>query len=413
MNNRIPSQNRLPMTWDTVKIPIYEKWKAYWFETHPIEIAEYSWNYLFTGGKEIRARLFCELYSYLDINLDRPIPYEIAFAIECIHVASLILDDTPWMDDASERRGKRTLHLVFTPAKALLLAHDVMYMVYLIWKSHLPPMFILSEWENYIKLKLQRLILGQWYDLNECGTLVELASLKTGVLFELVVETVAIYTDMDRTFWKIWGNQLGILFQWMDDWNDREEDARDHNRNAFNEDYSITLRNYVIIWNKLQDGIGTTWFTKPFGRFMRDYFRKEIDAFISFDITPRIRLIDRINPFDIEITIPKIMKASDSVEDVLKITHNKKLLYRFFHYLDRVEEYRKRYESTYFPIYLNLKQQIWNIEEKEWLFLPEAIQIMEEVKGEVKKEMDPDKIDLKALDFSHLSLFHKWSNEDR
>ena len=49
--------------WDIYKIKIHEKWKKRWFDTHPYEIAEYSWNYLFTGGKEIRSKLFCELWT--------------------------------------------------------------------------------------------------------------------------------------------------------------------------------------------------------------------------------------------------------------------------------------------------------------------------------------------------------------
>ena len=47
------------MAWEQIKPEIYEKWKKYWFNTHPDNIAEYSWNYLFTGGKQIRPRLFC------------------------------------------------------------------------------------------------------------------------------------------------------------------------------------------------------------------------------------------------------------------------------------------------------------------------------------------------------------------
>lgn len=262
------------MSWEVHKPHIYEKWKTYWYHTHPIDIAEYSWNYLFTGGKEIRARLFCELWQYL--YPDVMVCAELAFSIECIHTASLILDDTPWMDNAAERRGKTTLHLIFTQKKAILLAHDVMYMVYLIWNENKPTHISLHNWEIFMKDKLQRLMIGQWYDLEKTGKLTDLASLKTGVLFELVTETVAICTNLDREFWKIWGNHMGILFQWMDDWQDREEDRLIHSRNAFNEAYDTTLLAYGQIWQKIERDIGPGWFRLPFGQFMKTYFTRDI-----------------------------------------------------------------------------------------------------------------------------------------
>jgi len=262
------------MSWDIVKAPIYAKWKAYWFATHPPDIAEYSWNYLFTGGKEIRSRLFYELWTYLSPESTPCV--ELAFAVECIHAASLILDDSPWMDNAAERRGKKTLHLVFSERKALLLCHDVMYMVYLIWNQNKPAHIPLTEWEDTMKDKLQRLLIGQWHDLEKTGSLVELASLKTGILFEWVAEVVAMCLQLDREFWKIWGNHLGILFQWMDDWLDRDEDIQQQNRNAFNEAHDRVLQQYGQLWSRICHGIGPVWFQRPFGQFMTAYFTQRI-----------------------------------------------------------------------------------------------------------------------------------------
>jgi len=199
------------MIWDIHKNIIHQKWKKRWFESHPYDIAEYSWDYLFTGGKEIRSKLFCQLWDYL--SPDSTIVIELAFAIECIHVASLILDDTPWMDNATERRGRKTLHITFSPKKALLIANDIMYMAAEIWINNKPMHIAENVWKSLLISKVQRLSMGQWLDLGKSGTLIELASLKTGVLFELVTETVAICNHLDTTFWRIWGNNLGILFQ--------------------------------------------------------------------------------------------------------------------------------------------------------------------------------------------------------
>jgi geranylgeranyl pyrophosphate synthase len=234
------------MSWELYKAEIYDKWSKKWLESHPKEIGEYSWNYLFTGGKQIRPKLFCELWNYLSPG--SKILAELAFAIECIHVSSIVLDDTPWMDNASERRGKATLHTVFSPKKAVLISYDLLDIATEIWKNNRPEHITVEVWGDFLKTKLQKLIIGQWYDLEKKGTLVELSSLKTGVLFELVTETVALCIGLDPEFWKIWGNNLGILFQWMDDFLDMEEDKEQQNRNAFNESYDITLKNYSILW---------------------------------------------------------------------------------------------------------------------------------------------------------------------
>ena len=147
------------MQWTELKRPIYDKWRSYWFTIHPKEIAEYSWEYLFTGGKEIRARLFCELWSYLSPDLE--VDAEFAFMIECIHAASLVLDDMPMMDNALTRRGKPTLHRYYSDKKALLLFHDVMTMVQTIWISKCPTFIPRKDWTMLLKGKLQKLITGQ------------------------------------------------------------------------------------------------------------------------------------------------------------------------------------------------------------------------------------------------------------
>ena len=274
------------MSWEILRPHIHQKWKSYWYETHPSNIAKDSWEYLFSGGKEIRARLFCELWSYL--SPDTEPCGELAFAIECIHAASLILDDTPWMDNAATRRGRPTLHLTYSNKKALMICHDVMYMVYLIWNENKPAHIPASEWKRFIFRHLQCLMVGQAYDLDKKGTLIELASMKTGVLFELVAETVAICTHLDTTVWRSWGNHLGILFQWMDDWQDREEDTLQQNRNAFNESYTDTLSYYGQIWEKVEQVIGPTWFDRPFGTFMKKYFTSGIPLPIISSILPSL-----------------------------------------------------------------------------------------------------------------------------
>lgn len=335
--------------WDKYKTNIYETWRKYWFETHPLDIADYSWNYLFTGGKEIRAKLFCELWHYL--SPDSEVKNELAFSIECIHVASIILDDTPWMDNASERRGKKTLHLVFSPKKAVLIAYDLISMALMIWKHNKPDRIDMESWTTLLKSKLQRLMVGQWYDLEKKGTLIELASLKTGVLFELVAEAVAVHVELDQEFWRIWGNNLGILFQWVDDWNDREEDIQQKNRNAFNENYNITSETYASIWNSIQKSIGKQWFTTEFGKMILNYFTSCID------IDRNQMFLTNLNSIPIEYPLNIKMDEIECLSVPLELsafnfTDGKHMLKYLWKAINHIES--------------NTKHDLWQKEEVEW-----------------------------------------------
>lgn len=354
------------MSWDSLKIKIYEKWKVHWFAIHPPDVAEYSWNYLFTGGKQIRAHLFCELWHYL--SPDSEVCAELAFAIECIHVASLVLDDTPWMDNASERRGRTTLHKYLTPKKALLIVYELAVMVRQMWKENKPSFISEEDWQSLARDKLQRLAIGQAYDLEKRGNLYELASLKTGVLFELVTETVAVCIGLDRDFWKIWGNNLGILFQWMDDWCDRDEDLLQGNRNAFNEAHDLTLANYSFLWSRIEESIGAQWFERPFGNYLRQYFTGKLPLLTGHSL----KTATLENKLDFSylknVSVPEEFHydfQNNELDDILKkkgviTSYNAKEL------LKRL--YRLSEQSYTLPI---LQTNLWYVDEELWQDLEE------------------------------------------
>ena len=273
------------MSWDTFKEPFLKHWKAWWISRHPKRLGEYSWDFLFTKGKQIRPKLFCELWSYL--CPDRKPCIELAFLIECTHVVSLILDDLPFMDNADERRGWITLHKNYSIRKALLIVHDIVEMMSEIIKA--TPLLLEQKpkadiWRHWAQHKVKILWYGQWLDLSKGGSLQELAACKTGILFECVTELVAHFLELDTVFWREWGKTLGILFQWVDDWDDRHEDKRIVQRNAFNESFDETQKQYEELWTKVVKGIGADWWKRPFGQFLWIYFSKPLTP--SFHVPP-------------------------------------------------------------------------------------------------------------------------------
>ncbi len=76
-------------------------------------------NYSFlAGGKRLRPMLMLETFRLFGGKGKVIEPF--MAAIEMIHTSSLIHDDLPAMDDDEYRRGKKTTHIVFGEANAIL-----------------------------------------------------------------------------------------------------------------------------------------------------------------------------------------------------------------------------------------------------------------------------------------------------
>ena len=70
------------------------------------------------GGKRLRPFLLIEAARML--GYEDPGVWQVAGALECVHVYSLIHDDLPCMDDDDLRRGKPTVHKAYDEAMAVL-----------------------------------------------------------------------------------------------------------------------------------------------------------------------------------------------------------------------------------------------------------------------------------------------------
>lgn len=77
-------------------------------------------QYALAGGKRLRP-LLAELVGRV-AGAPPAAVTEVAIAVEYLHVASILLDDLPSMDDASVRRGAPPAHVRFSEAAAILTA---------------------------------------------------------------------------------------------------------------------------------------------------------------------------------------------------------------------------------------------------------------------------------------------------
>ncbi len=188
------------------------------------------------GGKRMRPLLTIAAGNLF--HVDRQAALRVGFAIECIHVYSLIHDDMPCMDDDDMRRGKPTVHKIFDEATAVLAGdslHALAFEILADEDTH-PDPFVRSE----LILELARasgpagMAGGQMMDLAAEGETLDIAAvtrlqqLKTGALIAFCVEAGAILGRLPpegRGHLRGYARDVGLAFQIADDILDVEGDA--------------------------------------------------------------------------------------------------------------------------------------------------------------------------------------------
>ncbi len=90
-----------------------------------IEAMNYSMK---AGGKRLRPMLMQETYRLFGGSSDVILPF--MAAIEMIHTHSLIHDDLPAIDNDEYRRGRKTTHIVYGEAMALLAGDGLLNLAY-------------------------------------------------------------------------------------------------------------------------------------------------------------------------------------------------------------------------------------------------------------------------------------------
>lgn len=184
--------------------------------------------YLFQEGKRIRPLFLCAVCNAFGGSVEDAIT--VGCAVEIVHNYSLIHDDLPALDNDSLRRGKPTCHVVYGEDLAILAGDALLTFAF----------EVLSRKENFSTLEEGDLLLlvkelaksagymgmvgGQVLDIRRLSTQEEISLKKTAELFSfcfvaggVVARRKDLLEDL-RTL----GLKVGLLFQMMDDLNDRD-----------------------------------------------------------------------------------------------------------------------------------------------------------------------------------------------
>ncbi|MBS0358843.1 MAG: polyprenyl synthetase family protein [Proteobacteria bacterium] len=187
-------------------------------------------------GKRLRALIVYaagELFA-----IDTRILDQIAAAIELIHAYSLVHDDLPDMDNDDFRRGKPTCHKVFGNATAILVGDALQSLAFQVLSKSESDLLNSKNQLHMIRRLAEAIGIvgmaeGQYLDLSQdfqtlsIEQLDHIHRLKTGELFKLCVELVALASSTctleQANHLKIFADRIGLAFQIQDDIQDSVE----------------------------------------------------------------------------------------------------------------------------------------------------------------------------------------------
>jgi geranylgeranyl diphosphate synthase type II len=182
-----------------------------------------------SGGKRVRPVLSLAVAEAAGGVAEHCLPA--AAAIELVHTFSLVHDDLPALDDDDERRGRPSAHVAFDEATALLAGDALLAEAFRLALSYPTPMV-----GRELAHATLAMIGGQYRDVSgDSADLTVLHRLKTGALFSGAVGValwVAEVPESDQPVWRSFGDELGVLFQVVDDLLDDDGYAAAHGREA-------------------------------------------------------------------------------------------------------------------------------------------------------------------------------------
>lgn len=166
------------------------------------------------GGKRIRPVLCLATAEAAGAPPAAALPA--AVALELVHTFSLVHDDLPAMDDDDERRGRPSLHIAHGEGVALLAGDALLTEAFRLALTYEEPGIARELTEATLGM-----IGGQHLDITSASAdLAGLHRLKTGRLFAAAIglgTRVAGLDDVEQVPWRAFGEELGLLFQVVDD----------------------------------------------------------------------------------------------------------------------------------------------------------------------------------------------------
>ena len=171
-------------------------------------------RYALESGKRVRAVICLATAEAAGAEPETALPA--AASLELVHAFSLVHDDLPALDNDAERRGRASTWARFGHAEGILAGDALLAEAFRLALSY-PSAAVARE----LAQATLGMIGGQYLDITDTAPdEVTLHRLKTGCLFAASVGLalwVADVPERDQAPWRAFGDELGLLFQIVDD----------------------------------------------------------------------------------------------------------------------------------------------------------------------------------------------------
>jgi len=212
------------------------------------------------GGKRIRAYLLFILGEHFGISKNNL--NILGASVELIHAYSLVHDDLPCMDDDVLRRGKLTCHKKYNEAQALLVGDALQSLSFELLSSNklkIDPKLKI-ECINLLASSIgaQGMVLGQSLDMiyeNKKPTkkiIEKIHKKKTRMLISACILIPSVISQQTNSIHKnliILGENLGLLYQMVDDYLDATSDLEKLGKNP-GKDFQRKKATYFSLYGK-------------------------------------------------------------------------------------------------------------------------------------------------------------------
>jgi geranylgeranyl diphosphate synthase type II len=173
-----------------------------------------SVRYALVGGKRVRAVICLAAAEAAGVEAEAALPA--AASLELVHAFSLVHDDLPALDNDAERRGRASVWAEYGEAIAILAGDALLAEAFRLALSYPSP-----EVGRELAQATLGMIGGQYLDITgSTPDEVTLHKLKTGCLFSASVGLAlwaAGVPEREQAPWRAFGDDLGLLFQIVDD----------------------------------------------------------------------------------------------------------------------------------------------------------------------------------------------------
>ncbi len=198
-------------------------------------------------GKRLRAKLVLKVAD----NSEEAV--KLAAIIELIHAASLLHDDV--IDDADMRRGVASINAVYGDKSAIMLG-DILYS-----KAYFKLVEFKEDIAKIISNAVALLSLGELNDVRlsqnfspDEDEYFEMIYQKTASLIEASAKSAAVLSGLDADKFALYGKNLGLAFQIIDDVLDIVQDAQKLGKPALNDfKEGKTTLPYIYLYETLDE----------------------------------------------------------------------------------------------------------------------------------------------------------------